>query len=213
MGRTLLFILLLASAPVGAKVLISETVGVVAGRVYTSREVVLSVLMDRLIDAQAGQSPLPFKRGSSPDARAVGHVLLEAAVAREAEGLGLVPEEGEAEAWATRTRGWLAGSADGRAYGFTEAEVRRVALEKSRSRGFIRMKSESLRGLVTDAEAETYFEQNRVKFGQLPFSAFRENIVSYLSQQRMEERLRSWFEILRRKYRVRELHGAARNDR
>lgn len=192
-----------------ARTLVSQTVGVAGGRVYTSREVALSVLMDKLIDGKV-EPALP-KAGTAPESRAVGHVLLEAAVAREAEAFALESAATDAEAWAAKTRSWLEARPEGRALGFSADEVLRLAREKARARGFIRLKSESMKGLVTEAEAEAYFEQNRVKFGQMPFATFRENIVSFLSQQRMEERLRSWFEILRRKHRVREYQNASRS--
>lgn len=193
-----------------ARTLVSQTMGVAGGRVYTSREIHLSLIMDRLIEGKGKEPALP-KPGALPDTQAVGHVLLEAAVAREAETFALETAAADAEAWAAKTKAWLEARPEAKALGYDNEEIQRLAQEKSRARGFIRLKSESMKGLVTEAEAEAYFEQNRVKFGQMPFSAFRENIVSFLSQQRMEERLRSWFEILRRKHRVREYQVATRN--
>ncbi|MNY60610.1 hypothetical protein D3C86_1971860 [compost metagenome] len=60
-------------------------------------------------------------------------------------------------------------------------------------------------GIITDQEAQAYYDKNRIKFGSMPFSNFKENIKTFLAQQQLEERLRSWFEVIKRKYKVRNL--------
>ena len=50
---------------------------------------------------------------------------------------------------------------------------------------------------VTDAEAQQYFEDNRLKFGDLPGENFKENIKVFLTREQVNQRLGAWFEVLR----------------
>lgn len=81
-------------------------------------------------------------------------------------------------------------------------EVREAIKRKLRAKKFIRFKADSSVVPVTNSEAREYFDKNRLKFGDLPFENFKENIKAYLSRQQVEQRLRDWFEVLQNKYNV-----------
>ncbi len=82
-------------------------------------------------------------------------------------------------------------------------ELKQVLERKVLVLKFMQLKSDSSKIPVSDAEAEIYFQKNRSKFGSLPFESFRENIKSFLQNAQTEQRLKNWYEVLNRKYKVR----------
>ena len=56
---------------------------------------------------------------------------------------------------------------------------------------------------VSEDEVKQYYEKNRVKFGNMPYAQFSQSIRDKLTQDQTQERLKDWFDILKRKYRVR----------
>lgn len=190
------------SAP--AAVVLSRTIGSVDGVAFTSREAALSGLMDRLLTSAKDPGP-PSSADSAAGHREQSGLLLEEAVAREADSLNVAATGEESiVSLVQKAEKHMAGRADWRAFQFTAAEIRRLAERKLAAKNLIQIKSDSMKGAVSDLEARAYFEKNRVKFGNLPFESFKDNIKGYLSQQQLEEKLRSWFDIIRRKYKVRE---------
>ena len=55
---------------------------------------------------------------------------------------------------------------------------------------------------VTEHDVKNYYEKNRLKFGNTPLVQVKPQIKDFLSQELLQERLKDWFEILKRKYRV-----------
>ena len=87
----------------------------------------------------------------------------------------------------------------------TGVELRAQIKRKLQAKKFINFKADSSVVPVTDEEAERYFKENRSKFGAMPFENFKENIKTFLARQQVDRRLRDWFEVLRNKYKVRNL--------
>ena len=85
----------------------------------------------------------------------------------------------------------------------SQDELKQILERKILVRKFMQLKSDSSKIPVSDAEAEVYFQKNRSKFGSLPFESFRENIKSFLQNAQTEQRLKNWYEVLNRKYKVR----------
>ncbi len=77
--------------------------------------------------------------------------------------------------------------------------------DKIQSKKFIQFRAQSSVLPVTDGEAQRYFNENRLKFGTLPFENFKENIKSFLSRNQVDRRLKDWFEVLLSKYQVKNL--------
>lgn len=197
-------LLLVSVAASAAPTVFSSTVGSVDGGVFTTRDGALSGLMDRLLAGAKDPGP-PSLPGSPVGRREAAALLLEEAVAREASSfkIGDAPAD-EIKALAQKAEKHIAGNKDWKKFAYTAEEIHRTAERKLSAKNLIRIRSESMKGSISDAEAQAYFEKNRVKFGSLPFASFKNNIKAFLAQQQLEERLRSWFEILRRKYKVRE---------
>lgn len=202
-----------APARAVAKVIsITRAVGEVNDRIVTSREVRISeaieaVFADALTD---GAPPRPGFRpvilsGSEKDFfRAVARVLDEWAVYFEARSLsestGSRAEIGQLQEAVYKK--W-ADHPDWRAMEPAPDEVREIIHRKLVAKDFERLKSDPSLVPVTDDEALAYYKRNRLKFGSLPFASFKENIKAYLTKQQMERRLTEWYEVLRRKYKIR----------
>jgi hypothetical protein len=197
---------LLFSFSVSAAV-ISQTVGIVGEEVLTSRQVLLSGLLERQLSASAKEPGAPGDLRSEAGRRDKAALLLETAVAQEAESFSIKATNEDTAALVLKTERFVANRADWKRFGFSGDEIRREALRKLTAKNFIRLRTEAMQGVISDVEAQAYFDKNRVKFGALPFASFKDNIKSFLAKQQLEQRLRSWFEIVRRKHKVREIRS------
>lgn len=190
-----------------AATLVTQTVGQVSDHVVTSREVQISMAIEGVLfpSPKAPPKSLNETRPGSPDFRtAVTAVLLESVVALEAENFNVASISNEdinaAVAQIEKTAG-------GRSYWneleVSSLEIKNFTKRKLMAKSFLKFKTSSMSGIITDQEAQDYYERNRVKFGSSSFESFKENIKTFLAQQQLEERIRSWFEVIKRKYRVR----------
>ena len=71
------------------------------------------------------------------------------------------------------------------------------------SKDFERLKSDPELSPVSDDDALSYFRKNRLRFGNLPFSTFKDSIRTFLIKSQTDRRLAEWRDVLRRKYRAR----------
>lgn len=206
-----LIFFVLSSVPEAAPpVVVSQSVGQVGDRVITSREVQISAVLDRILfpgKASKGAGTIFEIRLRDPGmVNEVTAVLLEVVVHREAESflVAKVSEEQLQETLRTVEKA-VEGKSYWRALEVGDGELKRYILQKLTAKAFVQFKTNSMVGIVSDTEALAYYEKNRLKFGDLPFASFKENIKGFLVQQQLEERTRSWFEIIKRKYKVRNI--------
>lgn len=189
-----------------AAVLVTQTVGQVSEYVVTSREVQIAMVLENILyPAKEGVKGLYEVHLGSPEFRqAVTTVLLETVVNLEAENFNV---SGIADEDLSLAIGKVEKAVAGKIYWneleVSSAELRKFTLRKLTAKSFLKFKTSSMTSIVTDQEAQVYYDKNRVKFGSLPFSSFKENIKAFLAQQQLEERLRSWFEVIKNKYKVR----------
>lgn len=186
--------------------LISTTAGQVKNHVVTSREVELNYMIEKVLDGDEREisaiSRLDIE--SKSFAKEVNAVLAEWMVALESESFSAVTVTPEQISKAMKSslekldkiKAFKSLEPD-------EKEIKDMFERKLRAKGLTKFKSESAVVPVTDSDARTYFEQNRPKFGNLPFENFKENIKSFLVRQQVDSRLKDWFEVLRSKYKVR----------
>ncbi|AFY01233.1 hypothetical protein [Bdellovibrio bacteriovorus] len=202
-----LSLILLFALNAQAATLVTETVGQVSDYVVTSREVQISLVIGQVLEpsSKLPKNTLPEVRPGQPEfSGAVTQVLLEQVVALEAENFNVasVPDV-EVDAAVVKVEKAVAGRAYWAGIEPTSAEVRRFTTRKLIAKSFLKFKTNSMTGIITDQEAQAYYEKNRAKFGSSPFEDFRDNIKAFLAQQQLEERIRSWFEVIQRKYKVR----------
>jgi len=189
-----------------AATVVTETVGQVAEHVVTSREVQISMVIENILfPPKTPLKGLYEVRPGQPELRqAVTTVLLEAVVALEAENFNVASITTEELTGAiSKVDKAVAGKAYWNELEVSPAEVKKFTARKLTAKSFLKFKTNSMTSIITDQEAQAYFEKNRAKFGALPFESFKDNIKTFLAQQQLEERIRAWFEVIKRKYRVR----------
>lgn len=182
-------------------VLVSKIVGTAADQVVTSREVQIVSFIEKGLVSDKNLTPVQIE-----DVRfnlEVAQVLLEIVVQTESNvfEFSQLSDDEFKEALAKVQKN-LAASKEWKDLQASSAELEKFLKRKLISKKFIKVKSDSMKGFISDSEAKDYFDKNRLKFGQVPFSEFKENIKTFLSQQQLEERLKAWFEIIKKKYKV-----------
>ncbi|WP_413587260.1 hypothetical protein [Bdellovibrio sp. HCB274] len=203
----ILIMSLFIALPLHAATLVSETVGQVGEYVITSREVQITTVIDHILyPPKDSKSSALLETGpeSKEFRNHVTAVLLEAVVAMEAAtfnvGAASTAELDEALAKVEKA---TAGKTYWNQLQPTSAEVKKFTDRKLVAKSFMKFKTGSMAGIVSNVDAYEYYQKNRSKFGNTPFSEIRDNIKTFLGQQQLEERLRSWFELMKRKYKVR----------
>ena len=209
MKRLVIFSLaffLIAAVPTKESQLISMAVGRVKGHVVTSREVNINFIVESILYGKKGQR-VPVKLydiGSKAFAREVTAVLLEWVVFFESEAFSLAKSSAkEIEAARKQLVRKTTKNTLWQNLKVSSKEVETLLRRKLQAKKFIRFKVESSVVPITDDEAREYFEANRVKFGNLPFDNFKQNIKSFLGRKQVDRRLKDWFEVLQSKYKVR----------
>lgn len=186
---------------------VSETVGQVGDYVLTSREVQISTVIDNILyppKDKKGNGLAETAPGSKEFRSHVTAVLLETVVSMEADSFNVgVVSEGELSEALSKVDKAVVGKTYWSQLQPTATEVKKFTNRKLAAKSFIKFKTGSMAGIVSDLDAFEYYEKNRVKFGSTSFKSIKENIKSFLAQQQLEDRLRAWFELLKRKYKVR----------
>lgn len=180
-------------------IVLNQSLGFVGEKVVTQRGVIASKATD-----QFWQSTKSLNlEVSSQDVTAV---IVEKVVALEAAGFdfgGISPAEVKVEK--QKLISYFNSQVKLKALEMSDSELESLVVEKLTYKAFLEFKTNSLKSTVSDVEAKAYFEKNRYKFGNVAFESYKSQVVSFLEQQQLQERMRSWFEILKRKYKVRNL--------
>lgn len=189
--------------------LVSTGVGLVRNQVLTSREVLIQNALDLALydkDAKSKLKAPQLALDSKAFAKAAQDALLEAVVSLEAQNFNLMQISAEeyktAERQVTRL---LKDSPEWKKLEPAPRELERGLRRKLQAKKFIQFRSESSVLPVTDPEAQRYYEENKGKFGNLPFENLKENIKAYLSKTQVDKRLKDWFDVLLSKYQVKNL--------
>lgn len=219
MIRFLAFLLMVHPVPAAfaAPETVNASVGQVGAHVVTARQVWISnyferwALARRSTDPKLRQPRADWKPplGSEAFTQAASSLMLEVMVSMEAENFSVAQvDESQVRPEVQEFLKAMSSNPEWLRLEVGEREAEKFIERKKRAQSFLRFKTDSAGVVVTDAEAKAYYDQNRLKFGNLPFSQFKEGIRDVLSRQILEDRLKDWFEILRRKYRVRFLGRA-----
>lgn len=195
-----------------AQSVVSQVVGQVADVVTTSRDVQINTFVEQALFSDPSKPlRLELKLTDPQFDREVTRVLMEIVVAKEAKNFNSAPvPEDDINKSMIVVRQLAAREPALQVWNrlaVSNGELRDVILQKLTAKKFIQFKSRASAVPVTDAEALQYFQKNRSRFGQAPFSQFKESIKAFLSQEQSSARIRDWFELLQRKYRVKRLGG------
>lgn len=178
-------------------------VGRVGNQVVTTREVQMAVLVEKALLGTAVKDVMAAKPGSPEFTKALTQTMLEQIVALEAENFSVAElTQVELKEKQKQLQNFLKGSLAWTKLEVSERELEVFMSRKLRTSRFLKFKSDSAGVQISDSEALSYFEKNRVKFGPLPFENFKTGIKEYLAQEQLSEKLKDWFEVLKRKYRV-----------
>lgn len=193
--------------PTWAASVVTESVGQVADHVVTSREVQICTVIDNVLYPGKNKPNGLVETRPEQAAEFRNHltsVLLESVIALEAESfnVGMIDDRELTEA-ISKVEKATAGKSYWAQLEVSSVELKKFTNRKLAAKSFLAFKTGSMSGIITDQEAQAYYDKNRVKFGSTPFAGFKENIKAFLAQQQMEERLRTWFEVIKRKYKVR----------
>ncbi len=190
----------------GPKKILTRAVGEVADHVVTSREVTISDAVSRALDSKEtlgkGAEVLTGDEKTFPSELSklldIWIVYLEAkSLSAHTLGRQDVAKSVRTvqERWAGKA-GWLAIEA-------SPEELREEVERQLLVHEFVAIKSDPSLAPISDEDALSYYNQNRLKFGSLPFAELRENIKTSLAKQQTERRMAEWRDVLRRKYKVR----------
>lgn len=203
----LLFLLCLAHPRSAPAEMISTAVGLVRGEAVTSREVQIQNLLEIALYDKTPQKkfrllPLDSKAFN----KATQDTLLEIAVSLEAQNFNAVQVTADELKKAQReAQKLLKSSPVWRGLQVSQTEFEGGVKRKVQAKKFIDFRSQSSVLPVTDEEAEHYFNDNRLKFGNLPFANFKDNIKTLLGHAQVDKRLKEWFDVLMNKYQVKNL--------
>lgn len=197
--KSIIVILFLLSGISAVAAFETMSVGEVQERVITSREVMQSLHLEgALFDAKP---PKPFNKETY--ASRVKGVMLEWVVYLEADSFNAVEvSAGELSISIAKVKKKLDGVPEWRELETTEEELKSLVARKLRAKDFIQFKAKSSLVPVTTEEARQYYMSNRSRFGDVPFEKIETSIKTYLKKSQLETRLKSWFDVLFSKYKV-----------
>lgn len=189
--------------PASKSRVISMAVGQVRDHVVTSREVRINQAIEAALYADKDSRSTP-ELGTPAFAKQVTAVLLEWVVFLEAKSLA-VSEVSESELSEAKDKleGLLKANKGWKELKVSEKEKMAALARKLQAKKLIRFRADSAVMPIGESEAQRYFEQNRMKFGNLTYENMRTNIKTSLARQQVERRLKDWFEVLQAKYKVR----------
>jgi hypothetical protein len=191
-----------------------RAVGQVGEQIVTSRDVILSGVVEQWLYAIQDRPSETLRRAEKESwfvaidtagfRDQVSRVMIDLMINLEAENFAVAEvNQLDLQKYSTRLMIDFALMPSWRQWAPEISEVQLILKRKLRSRAFLEFKSEGSSQMVTDEEAKTYFEANRGKFGPYPFEQFRKSIKEVLARDKVDQKLKEWFEVLKKKYRVR----------
>lgn len=179
----------------------SMAVAQVADHIVTSRETYLFYALNQMLDNQPIDSKI-LNIESDEFAREIRNTLQDWCVFLEAKAFQAVPvfEEDVQKTYSELiTKKWMKHPWQ-RQYEYSTRELRDNLVRVMQARQLMQFRSQASSIVVSDSDAQKYYEENRFKFGEAKFDSVRDNIKSFLAKSQSEKRMRDWVELLRAKY-------------
>jgi hypothetical protein len=206
-GRFTFIILffLTSSLQASTKVLALKLVATIEDQIVTSREVEANYLVDKALYGKTQGNALSV--GTQEFTEALTRLLVEMMVSEEAAffDVAKVSESETEDSYRNVKTIIFSNSASKTKWqhlNYTDVQLKAMVTRKLRANRFIKYKSNSSYVEPSTEEAQQYFDKNRLKFGTMKFNQFQTNIKKYLGTKSAEDRLRDWFDVLRKKHRV-----------
>lgn len=140
--------------------------------------------------------------------KATQKVVFEEVVFTEMKNLQYTggPSKSEVEKWLTTKNNGPKGASTWKTllatYGKSESTALDRMVKSQQVERFLQKKVDTLTPIITDAEAERYYQQNPTKFRTSEYAALKPSIVTLLQKERMQKGLEEWIRFLRDKYGV-----------
>jgi hypothetical protein len=182
---------------------IIKSLAVVGTHYVTSRELIMSQSLESLLWSPTSKAPAKIKLANEISDKEISALLMEWVLFYEAEAFSVgKPSDEDIQNLLNQFEKNKSHIIEWNSLEVSSSELKELLIRKLTAKNFLKFKTELSGIQVDDEEARKYFDKNRSKFGNLPYSTFKENIKSYLSQKMMEDRTKDWFEVLKRKYKV-----------
>ncbi len=192
--------------------IVTRSVGVVGKNVITSRQVKISFFIDKALtfeNTPVGKIPKTgwvLDEQSDAFKKQLNQKMLEMMVNEEAENFSVAHVEKEtikdkskkAIAILKPIEAWKDLEVE-------ESEIESIINLKYRTRAFLKFKAETANQVISDEDGRRYYERNQVKFSGVPYDQVKGTIKEFLRQDQTQEKLKDWFEVLKRKYKVKNL--------
>lgn len=189
-----------------------RSVGQVGDDVITSRDIQISGLMDQALKnysetAQGKKTPVnTIPREGEIFDKNMSQGMLEWVLAKEASSFSIAEvsddQLNKAREYLTKT---LNGQKAWDDLKVTQLELDMALKRKLQAGNFLKFKTQASSISVSDQDAQSYYEKNKKRFSGMDFNSNKERIKSVLAEQRLKEGMQEWFDMLKRKYRVRVL--------
>lgn len=82
----------------------------------------------------------------------------------------------------------------------SESELKRVVEEKLESKKFLNFKEQASHIPATEAEALSYYQNNKKEFQGHSFESLKAKIREEIAREQTEQRIADWLDILKKKY-------------
>jgi hypothetical protein len=186
--------------------IVSQIIASARGHAFTSREAQISEMIDYMVHPGANKDLLS-KVGTTKFDQNTPNVVMDWLADQESQSFKateITPQEiqdAQKLVMAGVNKPEVVGSWN--VLEVTTGEIHNLTLRQLNARKFIGFKSRASFLPITDDEAEEYFKANHGKFGDEPFSKFKDDVKALLSKKRQDDRMDEWFSILQKKYKVR----------
>jgi predicted sugar kinase len=87
----------------------------------------------------------------------------------------------------------------------SDAMLKEKIQRKLRAGKLLKYKTDTDQHEATEEEVKDYFEKNRQRFGSASLDSFKVTIKKFLTKKTADDRLREWFDVLKKKYKVKSL--------
>ena len=183
--------------------IVTQAVAKVGEHILTLRELEINTMVERAL------WPVDVSKAKKLDfAQETNAVLIEWVVFLEAKSFAVTTlTQSEIDSAQQKVNQKYAKNSDWKRWEVGQRELRKMIERKLTAKKFIRFKTDSSLVPVTDDDALLYYQKNRGRFGNLPFSTFKANIKRFLIKQQVDARLRDWFDVLQRKYNIKVFKG------
>ncbi len=183
-----------------------RAVGLVGDMTLTSRQVLMSALLEKVSKSDGSLSLSGFDESSAEFEEWLSETLFEVVVEKEAENFSVAQvKEDEIMDQIEKLNPTIKNNSEWNSLEPMPEELKMIIIRKLRVKKFVKFKTESLAPVVTDQDVKEYYVRNRQKFGDSDFEGQKDSIRSFLKKEKQDMRLKEWFEQLNAKYRIRRL--------